>query len=289
MRASWRAPRYASTTRSSRRTSSGRALRDHAAVVHHDHAVARAHHEVEVVLDDQERDAVALAQRRGCARAARTRSDGLTPAIGSSSSRMRGSVISARTRSSSLRCPPESVPASASAWPSRRTSSSSSRARAPAPPARGARPARASRRAARPDAAARRARRSRARSSASAPAASGRCGRARPARSGAPGGGRSACRRAATRPACGRRKPEMQLKSVDLPAPFGPIRPVIEPGSTSSVAPSTARTPPKLRTHVLDGERRAHSSTISSRRPRIPCGRSTTSTMIARPITIRRT
>ena len=67
----------------------------------------------------------------------------------------------------------------------------------------------------------------------------------------------------------------MQLKSVDLPAPFGPIRPVIEPGSTASVAPSTARTPPKRAHHVLDGERRAHSSTISSLRPRIPCGRRT--------------
>src|SRR5918992_4202620 len=30
-----------------------------------------------------------------------------------------------------------------------------------------------------------------------------------------------------------------------LPAPFGPIRAVIEPSATSSVAPSTARIPPK--------------------------------------------
>ena len=44
----------------------------------------------------------------------------------------------------------------------------------------------------------------------------------------------------ARRPDCARRKPEMQLKSVDLPAPFGPISPVIEPSSTSNVAPSTA-------------------------------------------------
>ena len=40
----------------------------------------------------------------------------------------------------------------------------------------------------------------------------------------------------------------MQLKSVDLPAPFGPIKPVIEPASTSRLAPSTARTPPNART-----------------------------------------
>ena len=37
----------------------------------------------------------------------------------------------------------------------------------------------------------------------------------------------------------------MTLKSVDLPAPFGPIRPVIEPSAISIEAPSTARMPPK--------------------------------------------
>ena len=37
----------------------------------------------------------------------------------------------------------------------------------------------------------------------------------------------------------------MTLKNVVLPAPFGPIRAVIEPSATSSVAPSTARIPPK--------------------------------------------
>src|SRR6478735_5133165 len=37
----------------------------------------------------------------------------------------------------------------------------------------------------------------------------------------------------------------MTLTSVVLPAPFGPIRPYIEPRSTSSDTPSTARTPPK--------------------------------------------
>src|SRR5712692_843088 len=38
------------------------ALRYYLAIVHHDHSVACPHHEVEVVLDDQQRDSVALAQ-----------------------------------------------------------------------------------------------------------------------------------------------------------------------------------------------------------------------------------
>src|SRR5690349_10629624 len=39
----------------------------------------------------------------------------------------------------------------------------------------------------------------------------------------------------------------MTLTSVVLPAPFGPISPCIDPFSTSSDTPSTARTPPKWR------------------------------------------
>src|SRR5579872_1191955 len=39
----------------------------------------------------------------------------------------------------------------------------------------------------------------------------------------------------------------MTLTSVVLPAPFGPIRPWIDPCSTSSDTPSTAWTPPKWR------------------------------------------
>src|SRR5918999_5226490 len=46
-------------------------------------------------------------------------------------------------------------------------------------------------------------------------------------------------------PRSGRWKPEITLKSVVLPAPFGPIRAVIEPCPTSSVAPSSAAMPPK--------------------------------------------
>ena len=48
-----------------------------------------------------------------------------------------------------------------------------------------------------------------------------------------------------TRPPSGLSAPAMQLKQVVLPAPFGPIRPVIEPRATSNVAPSTAMWPPK--------------------------------------------
>jgi hypothetical protein len=37
----------------------------------------------------------------------------------------------------------------------------------------------------------------------------------------------------------------MTLNSVVLPAPFGPMRPVIEPSPTDSVHPASAATPPK--------------------------------------------
>ena len=67
---------------------------------------------------------------------------GLTPAIGSSSRISRGSAIRTRAKSRSLRCPPESVPASASAWcrAGRARSSSSRLARAPRARAPGTRP-----------------------------------------------------------------------------------------------------------------------------------------------------
>src|SRR5450759_733470 len=41
--------------------------------------------------------------------------------------------------------------------------------------------------------------------------------------------------------------PASTARKVDLPAPFGPIRPVIFPGRTSSDTPSTARIPSKCR------------------------------------------
>src|SRR5215207_9157011 len=42
-----------------------------------------------------------------------------------------------------------------------------------------------------------------------------------------------------------RSNPVTPLKSVDLPAPFGPISAVSEPSATSNVASSTAAIPPK--------------------------------------------
>src|SRR5579885_2621391 len=47
------------------------------------------------------------------------------------------------------------------------------------------------------------------------------------------------------RPSVGARSPAMQLKKVDLPAPFGPIRPTISPASTESEASASATKPPK--------------------------------------------
>src|SRR6266571_2503115 len=44
-----------------------------------------------------------------------------------------------------------------------------------------------------------------------------------------------------TDPAVGARSPERQLKNVDLPAPFGPIRPMMSPSWTSRSASDTAR------------------------------------------------
>src|ERR1700688_925971 len=43
------------------------------------------------------------------------------------------------------------------------------------------------------------------------------------------------------RPVVGKASPARQLKNVDLPAPFGPIRPMISPSSTARSAPDTAR------------------------------------------------
>ena len=48
-----------------------------------------------------------------------------------------------------------------------------------------------------------------------------------------------------TSPALGCSKPAIIAKSVVLPAPFGPINPVIEPSRTSKVASATAVSPPK--------------------------------------------
>src|SRR5579862_131179 len=47
------------------------------------------------------------------------------------------------------------------------------------------------------------------------------------------------------RPVVGAVSPARQLKNVDFPAPFGPIKPTISPSSTSRSAPATARNAPK--------------------------------------------
>src|SRR5512134_927195 len=49
-----------------------------------------------------------------------------------------------------------------------------------------------------------------------------------------------------TSPASGRMCPVMRLKSVVLPAPFGPMTAPIEPCGTSKLTPPTARKPSKL-------------------------------------------
>src|SRR5271163_4873255 len=48
-----------------------------------------------------------------------------------------------------------------------------------------------------------------------------------------------------TSPALGRNWPRMQLKSVVLPEPFGPMTPRISPSSTANETSLTAATPPK--------------------------------------------
>src|SRR2546423_4808058 len=48
------------------------------------------------------------------------------------------------------------------------------------------------------------------------------------------------------RPVVGSVSPARQLKKVDLPAPFGPIRPMISPSSIARSAPATARRLPNV-------------------------------------------
>ena len=46
------------------------------------------------------------------------------------------------------------------------------------------------------------------------------------------------------RPEVGLIWPRIELKSVVLPLPFGPITPTISPGATEKLTPSTARIAP---------------------------------------------
>src|SRR4051812_3780310 len=48
-------------------------------------------------------------------------------------------------------------------------------------------------------------------------------------------------------PELARKWPAIRVKSVDLPAPFGPMMPRSSPASTSRLTPRTAWIPPKLR------------------------------------------
>src|SRR5579859_7315934 len=68
-------------------------------------------------------------------------------------------------------------------------------------------------------------------------------------------------------PACVRTYPVITLTSVVLPAPLGPIRPWMEPLSTSSDTPSTALTPPKCRCRL---SRRSSTGRSCSRPPTRP-------------------
>ncbi len=118
------------------------------------------------------------------------------------------------------------------------------------------------------------------------------------------------------RPRFGSSNPVSRLKNVVLPAPFGPIRAVIEPRWTSTCSTSTAIRPPKWRTmsratrigsgfgtaglrlgtsrappwrqlrrRRRGGWRRRHrpSKAISLRLPNTPCGRNTISSISIRP------
>ena len=100
-------PRYASTTRWSANTASARPDRDELPELEDRDAVAQRRDEVELVVDEQDRDAVVAAGAAGARRAARSRS-ALSPADGSSSISAAGSAWTARASSSSRRWPYDS-------------------------------------------------------------------------------------------------------------------------------------------------------------------------------------
>ena len=165
-----------------------------------------------------------------------------TPAIGSSSRITSGWPASSIASSSFRLSPCESSPAGQSIRASEADALErvARPARAPPGPRRPAARSEASRRARPP----RRDGRSRA------PRGAGR--RSRP---GTSGRGRRGCAGTAaspvtsrpcssTLPAVGRRSPESRLKSVVLPAPFGPMIPTNSPAETSSETSATIRAPP---------------------------------------------
>ena len=87
--------------------------------------------------------------------------------------------------------------------------------------------------------------RCRVRRAARAARVSGRPWRARGGHGDAPASASRRGRRCARRPRPRGWKPEMQPRSVDFPAPFGPIRQVREPDAMASETSSTALTAPK--------------------------------------------
>src|SRR5437867_853272 len=70
-------------------------------------------------------------------------------------------------------------------------------------------------------------------------------------------------------PACGFRKPLTTLKSVVLPAPFGPSTPTISSGLTARSTPSSAAIPPKcsVMSRVRRSVWRASDSRATSAQP----------------------
>ena len=169
------------------------------------------------------------------------------PDDGSSSSSTDGPCASVQARSTMRRVPVESSPTNLSAYACKRISSmsrstsSSTAARTPAPPATAGTPPAG--RAPRP-CARRRWRSCRARSSTGTAGRPGTSGRAR-ARA-RPCGETSVTSvpSSTTRPLVGVTKPEMMSSTVVLPAPLGPMRPTISPCRTRRSTPFTARTPP---------------------------------------------
>ena len=210
-----------------------RANGDPLSLLEHDDPVADRHDEAEVVLNHQEPDPVAA---RVCSsNSARARdSVSFIPAAGSSRSRNFGRAASARAISSRLWSPYDRVVArrSASAASPLRSSTVFARRRLSA------------RRRTRPHASSAASTFSRTvrllnnrmfwnvRAMPERRICSGRC----PA---------SAAPPSVTTPELGFSMPEMQPSSVDLPDPFGPIRPTIVPGSISNETSSSAVTPPK--------------------------------------------
>src|SRR6201997_4719326 len=68
------------------------------------------------------------------------------------------------------------------------------------------------------------------------------------------------------RPPLGMVSPARQLKNVDLPAPFGPISPMISPALTARSAPATARNSPNFFDTLVASKRLPPSGMASPQR-----------------------